>query len=85
MVYLALQMTHGATPFGTTGKLLPLCANIVGKLFKTFFRGDDQLTDSSTRLKTSVDAYNTALSNVHARVSFKSYDLLKGISPQLVG
>ena len=47
---------------------------------KTFFTGDDRITDSETFLKYSVELYNKALNNMNLRIVIKMYEILKGKS-----
>jgi len=56
----------------------PLCVPQLiasGKVFKTFFVGDEKITNATDYLRMSVDAYCRALNNIHARISIKSYEL----------
>ena len=46
---------------------------------KTIFRGDAQITEATSYLKSSVDSYNNALGNIHLRIGIKTYELVKGI------
>jgi len=50
-----------------------------GKMTKTIFRGDEQIADATSHLKSSIDSYNNALSNIHLRIGIKTYELVKGI------
>lgn len=49
-----------------------------GKVTKRIFK-DEQITDASSRLKSSIDSYNNALGNINLRINIKVYELLKGI------
>ena len=49
-----------------------------GKVTKRMFK-DEKITDATLRLKSSVDSYNNALSNINLRINIKVYELLKGI------
>ena len=51
---------------------------MLGKVFNTFFSGASERENSVTCLKTAVEDYSKALSNFHARVSIKTYELVKG-------
>jgi hypothetical protein len=35
--------------------------------------------EATSRLKSSIDSYNNALSNINLRIVIKAYELLKGI------
>jgi len=79
MLYLAVHLRHRSTPLGTLGSSnFSFNAYISGRVFKTFFIGDEKITDSEKYLNASVASYGRALSSIHARVSIKSYELLKG-------
>jgi hypothetical protein len=51
---------------------------MLGKVFNTIFSGASERDNSVTCLKTAVDNYSKALSNFHARVGIKTYELVKG-------
>jgi len=79
MLYLAVHLRHRSTPLGTLGSSnFSFNAYISGRVFKTFFIGDEKITDSEKYLSASVASYGRALGSIHARVSIKSYELLKG-------
>ena len=48
-------------------------------MIKTIVRGDEQITDATSYLKSSIDSYNNALGNINLRIVIKVYELLKGI------
>ena len=58
--------------------VLPSLLIGLGKVTKRMFK-DEQITDATSRLKSSVDSYNNALSNINLRINIKVYELLKGI------
>ena len=90
MLYLASQINHDITPFGTVGMTLDIVPillywlPIIGKLAKIFFTGDGSITDSTAYLKFSIDSYNNALGNINLQIVIKVYDLLKGTQWQHV-
>jgi hypothetical protein len=45
---------------------------------KNIFRGDEQITDATSKLKSSIESYNNALNNINLRIVVKVYELLKG-------
>ena len=49
-----------------------------GKVVKPIFRGDAQITDATSYLKSSINSYNNALGNINLRIVIKMYELLKG-------
>lgn len=77
MIYLAVNIYHQTTPLGDMGKVSLRLSNLTssGKVFKTFFVGDEKITNSTEYLKTSIDDYCRVLNNIHARISIKSYQL----------
>lgn len=77
MIYLAVNIHHQTTALGDIGKtsLLLSILIVLGNVFKTFFIGDEKITDATMYLKTSVDDYCRALNNIHTRISIKSYEL----------
>src|SRR5271154_3566571 len=79
MVYLALNIRHKATPLGTVGILNQEFDLIhLGKVVKTFVLGDQKISDSTDYLKSWVDKYTTALTDVHAHVGMNlTYPLVK--------
>jgi hypothetical protein len=87
MRYLAINIRHDATIFGTPGtptSIIPTFQLIIaGKVFKTFTTGDRKLNDTKIDLKSSVEDYSRTLSNViHLRVSINTYTLVeKGSFP----
>jgi len=48
-----------------------------GKVVKRIFK-DEQITNATKQLKSSIDLYNTALGNINLRINIKVYQLLKG-------
>jgi hypothetical protein len=50
-----------------------------GKVTKTIFKGDGQIKDAKSDLKSAIDSYNNALGNINLRIVIKAYELLKGI------
>lgn len=77
MTYLAVNIQHQTTALGDMGKrsLRPSILIVSGNVLKTFFVGDEKITNSTEYLKTSVDNYCRALNNIHTRISIKSYEL----------
>ena len=69
MVYLAYNICDDATPLGTFGN--------ISTLFR-IFKGDEQITEAKSYLKSSIDSYNNALVNINLRIVVKVYELLKG-------
>ena len=55
-------------------------ANDSGRISKTILTGDENLADANTKLKSSIDSYNTTLANIHLRIDLKTYELVKGNS-----
>jgi hypothetical protein len=53
-------------------------SNLLGKVTKTIFRGDEQITDATSHLRSSIESYNNALGNINLRIVIKLYELLKG-------
>ena len=54
--------------------------NILGKVLKVFFQGDETITDSKAYFEKCVDNYSRALSNiVGVRMLLKVYELVRGI------
>ena len=49
-----------------------------GKVTKNIFRGDDQITDATSHLKSSIELYNNSLININLRIVIKVYELMKG-------
>lgn len=82
MVYLAINIHHFAIPLGTPGKLtLPDWTNLfIGRVVTAFFLGDEEISDSKTHLRACVDEFGNIIADAHARVSFKTFNLIKGIS-----
>ena len=80
MRYLASHIRHDAIPMGTIGYLSQLRSSLIdsGKVTKTVFRGDEETADATLKLKSSVESFNKALSNIHLRISIKNHELLKG-------
>jgi hypothetical protein len=56
---------------------------MAGRVFKTFFIGDEKITNSEKYLNTTIASFTRALNSIHARVSIKSYELLKGKASQV--
>jgi hypothetical protein len=52
--------------------------NLLGKVAKLFFTGEEHITNPTTYLKSSVDSYNNALGNMTLRIVMKVYELVKG-------
>jgi hypothetical protein len=77
MRYLAANLLHNATPMGTIGNLSHLFTSLIGsgKMTKTIFKGDEQITGTISHLKSSIDSYNNALGNIHFRIGIKAYEL----------
>ena len=71
MQYLAANIRHDATRFGSPGTFSAVNIKLIvsGKVFKTFFTGDDNLNNSMADLKSWIDNYRSTLSNIHLRVS----------------
>lgn len=49
-----------------------------GKVAKTLLVGDQKITDSDKNLRKAVENYSNTLNNIHARISLKVYEVLKG-------
>jgi hypothetical protein len=49
-----------------------------GKITKTVFAGDQEITDATSFLKSSIELYNRAIGSVHFRIGIKTYELVKG-------
>jgi len=45
---------------------------------KTSIAGDDELTEATAGLKSSVDAYNAAVGTISLRIVVKVYEILRG-------
>ena len=45
---------------------------------KPVFKGDEQITEAKSYLKSSIDSYNNALVNINLSIVVKVYELLKG-------
>jgi hypothetical protein len=91
MIYLAVNIHHQATALGDIGKTYLHLSSLIrsGNVFKTFFIGDEKITNATEYLKLALDDYCRALNNIHAHISVKSYELhiedhklLKGTSDQ---
>lgn len=83
MRYLTSHVRHDATPLGTLGtqlhfKRVSLSLISSGKVSKRLFKGDEQIIEATSYLKSSVDSYNNALGNINLRIVIKVYELLKG-------
>jgi hypothetical protein len=52
---------------------------IIGRVIKTSIAGDNQLTETTKNLKSSIDLYNAAVGNISLRIVVKVYEVLKGI------
>ena len=81
MVYLAYNICDDATPLGTFGNISTLFPSLLidsGKVAKCIFKGDEQITETKSYLKSSIDSYNNALVNINLRIVVKVYELLKG-------
>jgi hypothetical protein len=75
MVYLAVSIRH----YLEHQVQLFLTSLTAGKIIKTFFLGDDKITDSKAYLEKSVDNYTRALSNiVGVRMIIKVWEIVKG-------
>jgi hypothetical protein len=87
MVYLALNIRHEATPLGTVGIMNQEFDLIyLGKVVKTFVLGDQKISDSTDYLKSWVDKYTTALTDVHAHVGVNlTYPLVKETNEMVRG
>src|SRR5271155_303377 len=87
MVYLALNIRHEATPLGTVGIMNQEFGLIhLGKVVKTFVLGDQKISDSTDYLKSWVDKYTTALTDVHAYVGVNlTYPLVKETNKMVRG
>lgn len=85
MQYLASNIRHDAASMGIIGSFsyfepiffVSISINRLGKIIKSFFRGDEWIADA-TSLKSSVDSYNNALHYINLRIVIKVYELLKG-------
>jgi hypothetical protein len=87
LVYLALNIRHEATPLGTVGIMNQEFDLIhLGKVVKTFVLGDQKISDSTDYLKSWVDKYTTALTDVHAHVGVNlTYPLVKETNEMVRG
>ena len=83
MLYLAVQIQHESTRGGIVGIYFhdQHVLTVVGRMVKTFFSGEESITDSSSYLRSAVENYNNALVNINVHISIKSYELLKGFHP----
>lgn len=81
MRYLACHIRHEATHLGTLGNILKgtlIVANRSGRMSKSIFKGDGQIMEATSYLKSSIDSYNNALGNISLRIVIKLYELFKG-------
>ncbi len=82
MVYLGIHIRHDATPLGNVGEFhFTKNFNISGKIVKTFLIGDEKISDSEAHLQKAIENYTRALSTIHARVSIKVLEVVKGAVP----
>ena len=59
--------------------LFPLLLIDSGKVVNRIFKGDEQMAEVKSYLKSSINSYNNALVNINLRIVVKVYELLKGI------
>jgi hypothetical protein len=80
MLFLALNIRHDSTFLGIPGNLqFGATLNRTGKVVKTFFAGDEKVTDSKVYLEKCVDSYGRALTNiVGVRSIIKVLEIVKG-------
>jgi hypothetical protein len=57
--------------------LFPSLLNRSRKVTKRVFK-DEQITEATSNLKSSVDSYNNTVGNLHFRIGIKTYELMKG-------
>jgi len=80
MLFLASSIRHESTPFGIPGIIsYSKRFNLIGKVVKVFFTGDEKITNSKVYLETCVERYSKALSNiVGMRMLIKVWEMVKG-------
>ena len=80
MLYLAFIIRHDATPLGTPGMALwYLHLTRLGKVVRTFFLGDVEITDSKAYLDDCVESYSKALHDiVGIHMIIKVWEIVKG-------
>ena len=82
MMYLAFMIRHNATPLGTPGTALliqyiPLTR--LGKVVRTFFLGDVEITDTKAYLDNCIESYSRALHDiVGIRMIIEVREIVKG-------
>jgi len=70
LLYLAAHLPRDIVPLGDIGKATSWrLLTIQGKVFKTFFIGDEKLTDASVLLERTVARYEIALNHAHVALS----------------
>ena len=81
MAYLALTISHDATPLGVSGSpnAYTLANQLVGRVLRTFFLGDTEITDAETYFKTCVQNFRRALNDmVSIPLTIEVWELVKG-------
>lgn len=80
MVYLGIHIRHDATPLGNVGKF-HIVRDLIdtGKFVKTFFVGDEKISDSEAHLQKAIDDYTRTLSTFHTGVTVKVLEVVNGM------
>jgi len=81
MMYLAVTIRHDATSLGIPGTYYDsvFTKARLGRVVKTFFVGDVEITDSKAYLGDCVESYHKALSEiVGVRMIIKVWEIVKG-------
>jgi hypothetical protein len=81
---LAAQLRRDESWLGTVGMFPNGCfdrINDIGKVIKTLFAGDQDISDATSCLRKSVDNYRQAMDGMSIVIGVEVFKMVKGIKP----